>query len=55
MFWYKLHLFGDVYLSTGPEAVAEGELRRQMGRRFADGCMCVVGGGVFAAQHSATC
>ena len=24
MFWYKLHLFGDVYLSTGPEAVAEG-------------------------------
>lgn len=25
MFWYKLHLFGDVYLSTGPEAVAEGE------------------------------
>lgn len=26
MFWYKLHLFGDVYLSTGPEAVAEGEL-----------------------------
>ena len=27
MFWYKLHLFGDVYLSTGPEAVAEGGLR----------------------------
>lgn len=26
MFWYKLHLFGDVYLSTGPEAVAEGGL-----------------------------
>lgn len=27
MFWYRLHLFGDVYLSTGPEAVAEGERR----------------------------
>lgn len=24
MFWYKLHLFGDVWLSTGPQAVAEG-------------------------------
>ena len=24
MFWYKLHLYGDVYLSTGPEAVAGG-------------------------------
>lgn len=32
MFWYKLHLFGDVYLSTGPEAVAEGELESKGGK-----------------------
>ena len=24
LFWYRLHLHGDVYLSTGPEAVAQG-------------------------------
>ena len=24
MFWYKLHLYGDAFLSTGPEAVAGG-------------------------------
>lgn len=24
MFWFKLHLHGDVYLSTGPEAVEQG-------------------------------
>lgn len=24
LFWYKLHLFGDIYLSTGPDGVAQG-------------------------------
>ena len=24
LFWYRLHLHGEVYLSTGPEAVAKG-------------------------------
>lgn len=44
MFWYKLHLFGDVYLSTGPEAVADGEPGRQMG----GACVMGVDGACFS-------
>lgn len=54
MFWYKLHLFGDVYLSTGPEAVAEGLRSLQPALQYIAGELPVDAGQVLpmAASHN---
>ncbi|PSC69443.1 arginine methyltransferase [Micractinium conductrix] len=54
MFWYKLHLFGDVYLSTGPEAVAEGLRSMQPAVRYTAGELSVAAGTVLpvVASHN---
>ncbi|KAL4424877.1 hypothetical protein ABPG77_002100 [Micractinium sp. CCAP 211/92] len=54
MFWYKLHLFGDVYLSTGPEAVAEGLRSLQPAVQYIAGELPVDVGQVLpmAASHN---